>query len=67
MCTHKANKYVAYCKLNQHNQPKVIALNIENIALVPYAIHTIKGSLYVGKTLPIRFLSLIIPIFESNL
>lgn len=67
MCTHKANQYVADGKLNQHNQPVVIALYVEDIALISHTIHAVECGLYVGKTLPIRLLRLIIPIFESNL
>ena len=53
MCAYKTDVDKFYGELNDHYQSVVVALDVEHVVLVPYAIHAVECCLYIGKTSPI--------------
>ena len=48
----KANINRLWREQYQDHQPQVVALDVEDIALVAHAVHTVEGTLNVGKARP---------------
>lgn len=49
MSTNPANEDVPNCKLNNDNQPIVVASDIENVVLVAYIVSRKKINLYIRQ------------------
>ena len=61
MSTNPANEDVPNCKLNNDNQPIVVASDIENVVLVAYIVSRKKINLYIRQIFPLGFFCYIIP------
>ena len=61
MSTNPANEDVPNCKLNNDNQPIVVASDIENVVLVAYIVSRKKINLYIRQIFPFGFFCYIIP------
>ena len=55
MSTNPANEDVPNCKLNNDNQPIVVASDIENVVLVAYIVSRKKINLYIRQIFPFGF------------
>ena len=53
MCAYETYVDKFYGEFNYHHQSVVVALDVEHVVLIPYAVHAVECCLYIGKTSPV--------------